>query len=238
MIVIQVDEHGRKRQSLLTSFVGTPFRDLVETAKQPLEMVRNQLPVIAGQVVEGVVDRPQRARPALLIEIATEALRTACRTGTDEIRQLALLALEFRYHCCPPAKKINCRLTFDPFASIHSLESARTTFWAVRHRRTPDVRRRPRPAPVTTDAYLLRPARFGPASARAGRSSAAGAWQPDRGDRHLVRAYRRRAIQRSRPRLGRQFPRIRARRPLQRDDLAPGSSGLRNSRGRLHPRDG
>jgi hypothetical protein len=116
MIVVQVDEHGSERQSLDTSLVGTPFRDLVETSKQSFEMIRNQLPVSARQVVNSVIDGAERARSTLLIEVTTETLRAAARTGADVGGQLALLALEFRYHRCPPAKKINCRLTFDPFA--------------------------------------------------------------------------------------------------------------------------
>ena len=108
MVVIQVDQHRRKGQSLLTSFVGTPFRDLVEAAEQPLEMIRNQFPVLPRQVIDGVVDRAERARTALVIEVAAEALRTACRAGANVLREFALLALEFRYHRCPPAKSLNC----------------------------------------------------------------------------------------------------------------------------------
>src|SRR5690349_4516305 len=93
-----MDQHGRERQPLRTLFMRAAFRDLVETAEQPLEMIRNQLPVLPRQMVDRVVDRAERARPALLIEVTAEALRTARRTGANVFRQFALLALEFRYH--------------------------------------------------------------------------------------------------------------------------------------------
>ena len=92
------------------------FRDLVETAEQPLEVIRNQLPVFTRQMVKGVVDRAERARTAFLVEITAETLRSACGAGANVLREFALLALEFPYLRCPPAKKINCRLTFHPFA--------------------------------------------------------------------------------------------------------------------------
>src|SRR5258705_10141875 len=108
MVIVQMNQHRRQRQSLLTSFVRAAFRDLVETAEQPLEMIRNQLPVLPRQMVKGVVDRAERARPALLIEVTAEALRTACGTRANVIRQFALFALELGYHRCPPAKRLNC----------------------------------------------------------------------------------------------------------------------------------
>src|SRR5260221_7962645 len=108
VVVVDVDQHGREGQSLLTSFVRAAFRNLVETAEQPLEMIRNQLPVLPRQMIEGVVDRAERARSPLLIEITAETLRTACRTRANVLRQFALLALECRYHRFPPAKRHNC----------------------------------------------------------------------------------------------------------------------------------
>src|SRR6476619_5694854 len=102
MVVIEMDQHRRERQSLNTCFVRAAFRDLIETAEQPLEMIRNQLPVLPRQMIDGVVNRAQRARSALLIEVTAEALGTACRTRANIIGQFALLALEFRYHRCPP----------------------------------------------------------------------------------------------------------------------------------------
>ena len=65
MVIIQMDQHRRERQSFLTSVVRAAFRDLVEAAEEPLEMIRNQLPVLPRQTVEGVVDRAARARPPL-----------------------------------------------------------------------------------------------------------------------------------------------------------------------------
>src|SRR5438067_2306373 len=106
MVVVQVDQHRRERQSFLTSFVRAAFRDLVETAEQPLEMIRNQLPVLPRQMINGVVDRAERARSALLIEVAAEALRTACRTRANVSRQLALFALEFGYHRLPSGEEV------------------------------------------------------------------------------------------------------------------------------------
>src|SRR5712671_6146340 len=121
MVVVDVDQHGRQGQSLLTSFVWALFRDLVEAAEQPLEMIRNQFPVLPRQMIEGVVDRAERARSAFLIEVAAETLRSACGTRANVIRQFALLALECRYHRFPPAKRLNCSarrvssLTCGPF---------------------------------------------------------------------------------------------------------------------------
>ena len=54
MIVIEMDEHGSERQSLFTTLVRAAFRDLVETAEQPFEMIRNQL-AMTRQVVHRVV---------------------------------------------------------------------------------------------------------------------------------------------------------------------------------------
>ena len=102
MIVIQVDEHGSQRQSLLTTLVRAAFRDLVETAEQPLEMIRDQLPV-TRQVVHRVVYRAKRTRSAMIVEVAAEALRTALGTGADVLGQFLLVALEFRYDLYPPA---------------------------------------------------------------------------------------------------------------------------------------
>ena len=116
MVIVQMDQHRRERQSLLTSFVRAAFRDLVETAEQPLEMIRNQLPVLPRQMIDGVVDRAERARSALLIEVTAEALRTACGTRANVVRQFALFGLEFRYHRCPPAKRLNC--SAPPVASL------------------------------------------------------------------------------------------------------------------------
>src|SRR5215471_20045732 len=104
MIVVQVDEHGSERQSLRTTFMRAAFRDLVETSEQSLEMIRNQL-AVTRQVVHRIVNRAERARPAVIVEIAAETLRTALRTGADVIRQFLLFALEFSYHLYPPAAK-------------------------------------------------------------------------------------------------------------------------------------
>src|ERR671910_1580192 len=123
MVIVQMHQHRRERQSLITSFMRAAFRDLVEAAEQPLEMIRNQLPVLPRQMVKRVVDRAERARPALLIVVTAEALRTACGTRANVFRQFALFALELGYHRCPPAKKPNCNarrvtsLTRGPFTS-------------------------------------------------------------------------------------------------------------------------
>src|SRR5216683_2747883 len=106
MVVVHVDQHRGERQSLLTSFVRAAFRDLVETAEQPLEMIRNQLPVLPRQMIEGVVDRAERARSPFLIEVTAEALRSACRACANVIRQFTLFALEFGYHRLPAAKRV------------------------------------------------------------------------------------------------------------------------------------
>src|SRR5450759_5257845 len=106
MVVVHVDQHRRERQPLLTSVVRAAFRDLVETAEQPLEMIRNQLPVVPRQMIEGVVDRAERARSPLVIKVTAEALRTACGTGANVVRQFALFALESRSHRCPPARRL------------------------------------------------------------------------------------------------------------------------------------
>src|SRR5688500_10509200 len=103
-----MDQHRRERQSLLASFVRAAFRDLVETAEEPLEMFRNQLPVLPRQMIEGVVHRAERARSTLLVEVAAETLWTACGTRANVFRQLALFALELSSHHCPPAKRLNC----------------------------------------------------------------------------------------------------------------------------------
>jgi len=104
MVVVDVDEHRCERQTLITSFVRAAFRDLVETAEQPLEMVRNQLPVLAREVVDGVVHRPERARSPFFVEITAETLWSPCRTGANVFGQFALFALELGYHRFPPAR--------------------------------------------------------------------------------------------------------------------------------------
>ena len=72
VVVVQVHDHGRQRQPLGAAG-RTPLRDLVEAPEQPLEVVRNQLAVVARQVVDAVVDRPERAGPAA-------ARRSSCRS--------------------------------------------------------------------------------------------------------------------------------------------------------------
>src|SRR5260370_8149015 len=102
MVVVHVDQHRGERQSLLTSFVRAVFRDLVKTAEQPLEMIRNQLPVLPRQMIEGVVDRAERARSPPLIEVTAEAPRSACRACANVSPQFTFLSLDFRYHGLPP----------------------------------------------------------------------------------------------------------------------------------------
>ncbi|HEX6463605.1 MAG TPA: hypothetical protein VFZ98_04105, partial [Vicinamibacterales bacterium] len=97
MIVVQMDEHGSERQSLRAPFVRTPFRDLIETAEEPLEVIGNQL-AVTRKVIHRIVHRAERARSAMVVEVAAETLRTPKRAGTDVIGQFLLFALEFRYH--------------------------------------------------------------------------------------------------------------------------------------------
>src|SRR3982751_3976933 len=106
MVIVQMDQHRRERQSFLTSFVRAAFRDLVETAEEPLETIRNQLPVLSRQMVEGVVDRAERARSPLLVEVTAETLRTTCRTRANVIRQFALFALEFGSQRLPSGEEV------------------------------------------------------------------------------------------------------------------------------------
>src|SRR3954463_3670250 len=112
MIVVQVHEHRGERQTLDTTFMRAAFRHLVEAAKQPLEMIRNQFPVLARQVIHGVVDRAERARPAFFVEVTAEALGSTRGAGANVIRQLALFSLELGYHGCPPEKDSNCSAAF------------------------------------------------------------------------------------------------------------------------------
>src|SRR4051812_48742760 len=117
-------------------------------------MIGNQLPVLPRQMIDGVVDRAERARPALLIEVTAEALRTACGTRANVFRQFALFALELGDHHCPPAKRLNCnaprvaswtcggRRLEHPM--IHSLKSSRTIFWAPEPGSNTSVRVRPK----------------------------------------------------------------------------------------------
>src|SRR5450759_1855842 len=105
MVVVHVDQHRRERQPLLTSLVRAAFRDLVETAEQPFEMIRNQLPVLPRQMIEGVVDRAERARSPLLIKVTADALRNAGGTGANVVREFALFALESRYHTFPSGEE-------------------------------------------------------------------------------------------------------------------------------------
>src|SRR5262245_32467960 len=112
--VVQVNQHRSQRQPLFTPFVRAAFRDLIETPEEALEMVRDQLPVRSRQVIDGVVDRAERARPALLVEIAAETLWSARRAGSNVLGQLALFSLELGYHACPPEEKThNCSAVVD-----------------------------------------------------------------------------------------------------------------------------
>src|SRR5262249_35844752 len=113
VVVVQVDQHRGERQPLLTSFMRAAFRDLVEAPEEALEAVRNQLPVVFRQVIDGVVDRAERARPAFLVEIAAETLSSAHRAGANVVGQLALFTLEFGYHAWPPVKNVNCSAPAD-----------------------------------------------------------------------------------------------------------------------------
>src|SRR4029450_10482306 len=61
-------------------------------------MIRNQLPVLTRQVVDAGVNRAQRSRSALLVEVAAEALVAAQRSRPNELRQLFLFAVEARRH--------------------------------------------------------------------------------------------------------------------------------------------
>src|SRR5215203_204750 len=97
MIVVQMHDHGGQRQTLLAS-LGTNLHHLVEAAEEALEMIGHQFSVLSRQVVHTLVDSPQRARPALLIEVAAEALVAVCRTGANEFRELPLFRLKPSRH--------------------------------------------------------------------------------------------------------------------------------------------
>ncbi len=97
VIVVEVDDHRCQRQPLLAA-LGAPFSHLVEAAEQPLQVIGYELSVLARQVIHTLVHRTERARTALLVEIAAEALRSAPRSRADELRQLFLFVLEFCRH--------------------------------------------------------------------------------------------------------------------------------------------
>src|SRR5918996_879882 len=90
-------DHRCQRQPLGAS-LWTYFHYLVETSEESFQVIRNQLPVMAGEMVNPFVDGTQRAGAALLVEVAAEALRPACGAGADEFRQLSLFRLEFSRH--------------------------------------------------------------------------------------------------------------------------------------------
>ncbi len=74
--------------------MGTRFRHLVETPEEPFEVIGNQFAVSARQVVHTFINRAEGARPALFVEIAAEALVSACRADADEVRQFLLFLLQ------------------------------------------------------------------------------------------------------------------------------------------------
>jgi hypothetical protein len=99
VIVIQMDDHRGERQSLLAfMLVWTPLGHFVQTPEQSFEVVRHELAMLARKVVHAFVYGAKRARTTLLIEVAAKTLRATAGTGADELRQLLLFALEFRWH--------------------------------------------------------------------------------------------------------------------------------------------
>jgi hypothetical protein len=82
-------------------------------------MIWYEFPVLARQVIHTFVDRTERARSALLVEVAAKALMAALRSGADEIRQLFLLVLESCRHRESPRVSRDVRsLTCAPIAAI------------------------------------------------------------------------------------------------------------------------
>ena len=88
MIVVQVDDHRGQRQPLGAALRAL-FGHLVQAPEQPFEMIRNQLSVLAREVVDPLVDRAKGTGSALLVEITAKALRTAGRADADEFRELS-----------------------------------------------------------------------------------------------------------------------------------------------------
>src|SRR5918993_3464412 len=102
VIVVQVHDHRRERQPLAAP-LRTAFRDFVEAAKQPSQVLGDQLAVIWRQVVDALVYRTQGAGPAALVEVASEALVAAAGARPNEVRKLPLLIFESCGHEDLPA---------------------------------------------------------------------------------------------------------------------------------------
>src|SRR5688572_21128467 len=107
-----MDDHRGERQSLSTP-LGASLRHLVEAAEQPLEVFGYELAVLARQVIHAFVHRAERARAALLVEVAAETLRPALGTIADEVREFLLFVLESCRHRESPRA-----LTRLPFADV------------------------------------------------------------------------------------------------------------------------
>ena len=78
VVVVQVHDHRGERQPLAAP-LRAPLGDLVQAPEQTLEMIGNQLAVIARQVIDPLVDRAEGARSALLVEVAAETLGPPAR---------------------------------------------------------------------------------------------------------------------------------------------------------------
>src|SRR6185437_4818101 len=87
-----------QRKPLVAIFVRAPLCHLVETPEQAFEVVRDQLAMRPRQVIHTFVDRAERARATLFVEIAAEALGSAPRACANELRELFLFGLAFSHH--------------------------------------------------------------------------------------------------------------------------------------------
>src|SRR5262245_15131706 len=97
MVVVEVHDHRCKRQPLFAT-LWTALRYLVETAEEPLEVIRHQLAVPARQVIDALVNGAERARPPFLVEVTAEALVPTARARPDELGEFFLLVFESCRH--------------------------------------------------------------------------------------------------------------------------------------------
>ena len=80
VIVVQVNDHWCQRKPLVAT-LRARLHNLIEAAKQPLEMIRDQLSMLPRKVIHAFVHRAEGTRTALFVEVTAEALMGPAGAG-------------------------------------------------------------------------------------------------------------------------------------------------------------
>src|SRR6478736_929127 len=101
MVVVQMQDDRVQRQPLLTAD-RTAAAHVLEAVEQAVEPRPNGVRVLR-QRVRAFVRSPERARPAVIVEVLAERLtRSALRTRNDRLRELELIFPRHLMHAPSP----------------------------------------------------------------------------------------------------------------------------------------